>query len=254
MGQGPNKNPSRNHALDGLRGLLACTVLAHHALPLGAPGVAAGELSVFGFFVISGWVLTKSWDGNFAGFLVKRFLRLWPGYALSLATGYLLSGKRWVWSDLIWIPPHPMVINGPAWSLCVEAFAMLAMPLFVRSRSHPLWAAAACAALGLCGGRGILVGSFALMFVVGAWLSEFRFESRFLESEIPQYLGRISYPLYLFHWMAITYLSGPMWLRVLISFATAHLLTLTVERWSILASRRVGASVRWPGLGWKAIR
>ncbi len=122
-------------ALDGLRGVLACVVLAYHAAPTDVTLFTLSKLAVFAFFAISGWALTLSWDGRYPTFLLRRFVRLWPVYALCLGMGYFLSGHPVVWTQFVWYPlidPNdPIPIDPPAWSLCIEALLMPAMPLFV---------------------------------------------------------------------------------------------------------------------------
>ena len=79
--------------MDGLRGLLAMVVLRWHLterMGLLWLGVAS-QAAVCSFFVLSGYVLPRSWDGKFGLFLASRFLRLWPVYALSLAAGYAIA-------------------------------------------------------------------------------------------------------------------------------------------------------------------
>src|ERR1700679_590520 len=98
--------PSRVAAIDGLRGLLAVVVLAWHVCsPFGAAWMLVfANVAVGLFFVLSGYVLTRGWDGRIGVFLVRRFLRLWPVYALCLGVCYLLAGVHPVWSEFAWYP------------------------------------------------------------------------------------------------------------------------------------------------------
>jgi peptidoglycan/LPS O-acetylase OafA/YrhL len=68
---------------------------------------------------------------------------------------------------------------------------------------------------------------------------------------LPQWLGRISYPLYLSHWIVLNHLPGPLILRVAVAFAVAQMLTWTVERWSIEVSRHT--SRLWPRPAMRAV-
>jgi len=64
-------------ALDGLRGVLALVVAIYHLLS-GAGDetlVLVANLSVFCFFLMSGYVLSIGYDGNPAAFLVRRVVR-----------------------------------------------------------------------------------------------------------------------------------------------------------------------------------
>ena len=100
----------RLQALDGLRGVLAMVVLAWHATsPLNLLWLAyPAKLAVSGFFLMSGFVLTRSWDGRIGRFMARRFVRLWPVYALSLAVGYLIAGISPAWLQFLWYPlPGP---------------------------------------------------------------------------------------------------------------------------------------------------
>ncbi len=132
-------------------------------------------------------------------------------------------------------PNDPVQINPPAWSLCVEWWAMFLMPLFVRLRRWALFLVAAFIAAGQIDAH----LSFGVYFALGAGLAYLDPRVRCRETAIPQYLGRVSYPLYLSHWLVITYAPGPTLLRVALAFAVAHLLLLTVERWSIAVSHAV---------------
>jgi peptidoglycan/LPS O-acetylase OafA/YrhL len=84
--------------LDSLRLLLAVAVIWSHSFALGvgsedkepvsllaAGQVNAGQLAVFGFFAISGYLITESWLRNPdpATFLKKRFLRIYPGFLVA---------------------------------------------------------------------------------------------------------------------------------------------------------------------------
>jgi len=191
----------RIHALDGLRGLMAGMVLVHH---FSVGFASAAHYSVCGFFTLSGYVLTRSWDGDFGVFLLRRFIRLWPVYAICLALGYALAGAPVVWSQFFWwpllTPNSTPQIDPPVWSLCVEAWAMLFMPLIVRAKGNiPL--ACAIMIVSLAASRWEPHFWFGQLFAIGAVLSKWSWRNRFLESAVPQWLGRVSYSLYLSHWL-----------------------------------------------------
>jgi peptidoglycan/LPS O-acetylase OafA/YrhL len=173
----------RDHlpALTGLRFVLALWVILHH---LTGPGmmleaqvhalpsflyalIRGGYLAVTTFFVLSGFVLARSYAGTewTRGALLRygagRFARIYPVYALSLlvvtpfiaedlvpakaplvaAHGLLLQG---------WLGHIPVSWNTPAWSLSCEIFFYLAFPLAAVFISRANWintlsvAAAAC--------------------------------------------------------------------------------------------------------------
>ena len=244
--------PSRIRALDGLRGLLALVVLAWHvAAPFGAsPADAwllmAANVAVALFFVMSGLVLTRAWDGNYLLFLLRRFFRLWPVYAFCLALGYAVAGVHPLWSEFFWYPfigPNDRpAIDPPVWSLFLEAWAMAFMPLIVWAGRGGLSRAVLCilvlAAAGLLEPKLAVLG----LFVAGAFLSAGVYRSRFLETALPQWLGKVSYSLYLVHFpllaLAVRY-AGP-WGGVAALpavFAASWLLWRTLEHPSIRFSR-----------------
>ena len=55
----------------------------------------------------------------------------------------------------------------------------------------------------------------------------------------PQWLGRISYPLYLTHVPIIWYMHLPLAVSIPLALAVAEILARTVEVWSIMASRSI---------------
>jgi peptidoglycan/LPS O-acetylase OafA/YrhL len=234
----------RSRALDGIRGLMATVVFVNHIIQLQGNDsmIFAAHVAVWVFFALSGCVLTRSWDGRFLHFLGRRFLRLWPLYALCMGAGYWLAGIPPSISQLFWIPATaaPLNVDPPAWSLTIEAWAMLAMPAIVWAGRGPHWRAAF--SIMLCLVAAVFANDarllFGMFFVFGAWASQFELHSTILESRLPQWLGAISFPLYLSHWLVLQYAPGPMAGKIVLAIALAWVLTLTVERWSIAASRR----------------
>ncbi|NBC47499.1 MAG: acyltransferase family protein [Gammaproteobacteria bacterium] len=109
------------------------------------------------FFVLSGFVLVLAYAGRPPAqrqpiaFWWARMARIVPLYLLALVLSILLFWDRpdttalAMVLDLVflqaWFPPHPLAINGPAWSLSVEAFFYLSFPLWlamlVRARLRP---------------------------------------------------------------------------------------------------------------------
>ena len=245
---------SRVAAIDGIRGALALVVVAWH--------VAArfhidwlllpANLAVMMFFILSGCVLTRGWDGRYGVFLLRRFVRLWPVYAFCLYVGYFVADVQPVWTEFFWYPyigPNSTpAIDPPIWSLFLEAWTMPFMPRIVWSGSaNPFRAALAMVVLvaaSLFDAR-ILVGA---LFVFGAFAARWEYRNRLLESALPQWLGQISYSLYLTHWIVIELgvrAMGP-WGAVLALppvFVVAWVVWWSIERPSISASRWLGRAV-----------
>jgi len=92
--------------------------------------------------------------------------------------------------------------------------------------------------------------AFAYFFLAGACLSHWRFRISFLESVVPQWLGKVSYSLYLTHWlvfvMAHRYL-GPTGALAAIPLALAigWLVWRGIELPSIWASQVVRLALPW---------
>ena len=103
-------SPNRGNNFDSLRILAALGVLVSHAFPLSGAGdrepilqislrqTTAGTLAVSVFFVISGYLITKSYDRSHSAraFVIGRVLRLVPALAvvellLSFCAGPLLT-------------------------------------------------------------------------------------------------------------------------------------------------------------------
>lgn len=99
----------RANSFGFLRWLFAALVILDHSYPLGGFGDDAlrhwsqgqdtlGGLSVAGFFVISGFLITRSWlhTGSTVRYLWHRFLRIFPGYWVCLlVTGFILAPLAW---------------------------------------------------------------------------------------------------------------------------------------------------------------
>lgn len=87
-------NAKRYVALDGLRGLLAITVVIHHYAQLyHVNWMGKAWISVDAFFILSGFVITHSYAAkiqsgmHFSDFAKSRLLRLYPMYLVGLALG-----------------------------------------------------------------------------------------------------------------------------------------------------------------------
>jgi peptidoglycan/LPS O-acetylase OafA/YrhL len=156
----------RYNGFDALRLIAATMVIFGHAYPLTgyvAPGLLANGVQTVGvkiFFVISGYLITRSWraDPNLSRFWLKRALRIMPGLiclclvtvlilgsfvtTLSLA-GYLSNCATWfyLWNLLLY-PVYALpgvfqaniygpAVNGSLWSLPVEVAMYVGVPIIV---------------------------------------------------------------------------------------------------------------------------
>jgi len=163
-------------ALTGLRFFLALWVILHH---LTGPGqelgatlsgvlpaplftlIRGGYQAVTTFFVLSGFVLTRSywtaqWSGEgLAKYYRGRVARVYPVYLLSLlvVAKFIAEDKTpGLWGYLAahltltqaWLGPIPVQWNTPAWSLSCEMFFYAVFPLlgaFLVRRARWPWIA-----------------------------------------------------------------------------------------------------------------
>ena len=212
--------------------------------------IGLANLCVVAFFIISGYVLTRGWRGSYIGFLVRRFVRLWPLFALCVAIGGYMSMNPAPLSVYFWYPL--MGVNAqlpqdpPSWSLFIEAWAMLFMPLIIWIGRRPLITLAAVVLLMAARpwSENLYYGAF---FIIGSFLADRTVSSAFLDSAPAQWLGRVSYSLYLSHEILIGVLKHhfpTMWIFMIVPVALllAQVLCVVVEQPSIALSRRAG---RW---------
>lgn len=140
---------SRLPSLTSLRFFAALLVVGYHAVPLLFPArvaVAATSVGFVGvtfFFILSGFVLTWSYRPGLGAFYWRRFARVWPLHAASLAVAiWILGDSRQSWGTLAanaflvhsWVPDREVYFSGntAAWSLSDEAFFYAILPaLFV---------------------------------------------------------------------------------------------------------------------------
>jgi peptidoglycan/LPS O-acetylase OafA/YrhL len=168
-------------ALTGLRFLLALWVILHH---LTGPGqmldawvqslpyflyavIRGGYLAVTTFFVLSGFVLSRSyaateWNGkSLLRYGVGRFARVYPVYALSLAVvaPFILADRTPGKAPLVaahglllqgWLGHIPVSWNTPAWSLSCEAFFYLLFPLAAAAVQRATWRSTLALAAASC--------------------------------------------------------------------------------------------------------
>lgn len=192
----------RKNNFNLIRLLAACLVLAGHMGPilgiasptLGSQGLHAVGVQVL--FAMGGYLIANSWrnDPNFGRFFMRRFLRLWPPFAvmvllLAFVAGPLLStlGPKGYFASwwTSWLKnlrfysmyaqpgvfennPMPLVSNGSIWTMPVEAAAYVITPilmlLFLRGRSRPFLKAGILTTI-FCAADTALIASGAQPFV-----------------------------------------------------------------------------------------
>ena len=246
----PKLRGTRVTSVDGLRGWLAAWVMIAHLVNAYGSGALIGlaNAAVMVFFVISGYVLTRSWNGNFPAFLVRRFFRLWPVYALSLAVGGYMIDKSPPLSFYFWYPfegIHGDIPYNPVmWSLFVEAWSALFMPIIVwigRRSAPTAIAIAALTALQFVA-KDVSYGAY---FVLGSYLSKFALDEKYFSGKFTQWLGKISYSLYLTHLLVIAacryhFPEIAIYIAIPASLAAAYCVWIVVERPSMWLSRYFG--------------
>ncbi len=150
----------RIRPLDGLRGIAACGVALYHIHPQGTFWMWS---FVDLFFVLSGFLITsillslERFDlANFRGFWMRRILRIWPIYyltmlgtlavwiAFSLQKGHGVSVFSGFWESLVFMPyllgspeagVNYLYFFGHSWSLAVEEQYYLIWPLLIAALS-----------------------------------------------------------------------------------------------------------------------
>jgi peptidoglycan/LPS O-acetylase OafA/YrhL len=154
----------RHNSLNALRLGLALTVLFSHAWGIAGfgegavNGTASGTMAVYGFFGISGFLITASAERNRAGrYLWQRALRILPAFWVSLVltafglalVGWLVGGHSihgydqgsdspvlFVWRNLLLQTVqntiHGTVWNGSMWTLFYEALCYLGLLALAR--------------------------------------------------------------------------------------------------------------------------
>jgi peptidoglycan/LPS O-acetylase OafA/YrhL len=162
--------PFRSDGLLALRGIVALFVVCHHlgigrALAsltglawLGAFAIS-GSYAVFVFFCLSGYLMAKILDRDYAeagtyGYYRNRAIRILPTYYLAIVVTLALSGRWQLWEN--WpalllvnnyiVPPLP---NTALWSLATECQFYLLAPLISIAAHRWRWVPALLLGLGV---------------------------------------------------------------------------------------------------------
>lgn len=160
-------------------------ILAGEAAPM-FYGMSVQEIGVDIFFVIGGYLISKSWmkDQNFAEYLCRRCFRIFPSLIFCVCITVFLAGPfvtrlsagEYFSDHLTWkylaniflytnhaLPevfmdnPYPAAVNGSLWSLPVEFMMYLVLPFWIsmgkkmQAYKNAFWATCtAIAVLAAC--------------------------------------------------------------------------------------------------------
>jgi peptidoglycan/LPS O-acetylase OafA/YrhL len=147
----PASDVERVEALTFLRFVAAVIVVIFHfgkdtqLVRALYPFIFSGPQMVTFFFCLSGFVLMVSHfekkSETFTGFYLSRIARIVPVYLLALviAVHFRYGTENNGLNALVlsatflqaWFPPYALSLNGPGWSLSIEAFFYLTLPLLV---------------------------------------------------------------------------------------------------------------------------
>ncbi len=129
--------------------------ITHTASPTWLNSNMVGGVAVMSFFTISGYLVTLSWrrQPDVVAFLIKRFLRIWPGVSIAVLTNIFLFGIFFTslpatdflshpdtlayFRNLLLIKDYPYMpgvyennpikhlMNGPLWTISMEGLCYL---------------------------------------------------------------------------------------------------------------------------------
>ncbi len=238
--------PGRGHAarqpfLDALRGVFALMVaFCHVSVWAGLnPWPQLANAAVDGFFLLSGYVLALTYDGRFVAFIVRRFIRLWPLYAVCLTAGYALHGLWPTLPELVWWPNERMqhldLTDKVVWTLYIEAWATPLLPALVwiarGNRSAGMLMAGAMMAVSFWLVRTLAVQYFAL-FALGVAASQFAL--RFPDPPRRMaWFGQQAYSLYLTNWLVLV-VFGRFWGLAGAYYAIPAIFIVSWAAWQIV--------------------
>ena len=215
-----NLNASRLDNFDFLRLFAACLVLFSHQYsvlgqtePALYSGRNLGNVGVLIFFSISGYLVTQSWcrDPHAMRFILKRFLRIWPGIAVvtllcAFVLGPIVTTLPWktyfaapeffdylgnlrlvrliyVLPGVFETNPYPQVVDGPLWTISIELrWYLILLAVGLAGFLHKRWLVAASSAAFVFWYFVVENGAmkaqyeFGLFFCAGACLALFREE------------------------------------------------------------------------------
>jgi peptidoglycan/LPS O-acetylase OafA/YrhL len=210
--------------------------------------------------VLSGLTLTSGAFPRYDRFLLAQLCRLWPAYALCVLLGAAAIAKLPAPSILVWYLGYDLpniqaalTPDPPVWVVCIEAWMVPLLPVFAwlgrGTRLRGLLIPPAYLLLGRLDWH----LTWAAYFMAGAWAQRFTphwpLAGTPLAARLPQWLGKVSYSLYLSHWplLQACLLAFGAWglgVAALLIPGAAWMVWRFVERPSLAMSRLIsGASV-----------
>ncbi len=170
--------------LDGLRGLGALSVMLYHCgFVLKTPFVTHGHIAVDFFFLLSGFIMARTYQhrlaaGDTGAFFRARLVRLWPLMAIGCCYGLAAALALYPTTPVLklaikfglailcvpLISSVPFPLNAPQWSLLFEGVANICHALFLR-RLAPF----ALGAIVLISAAGLVAGVAAHQDLNGAY-------------------------------------------------------------------------------------
>ena len=241
----------RNHSVTLIRLIAALLVLSGHMSyimgrsPTLLWGHAVQGLGVKIFFLLGGVLITKSWlsDPHPLRYAIKRFVRIWPSLAAFVVLAALVFGPmlsrlpaaEYYANPSLWayfhnlrlyivyvLPgvfetnPYPNAVNGSLWTLPVEVFMYLFIPVFcflfqkIKNRRA---GAAVCS--GLC--VAVLAASVGLSLAPGTRLVFYATDWVAAMEVLPFYFIGMVYTL--FEEKLSKYLNLPVAILLMIGFS-----------------------------------
>jgi peptidoglycan/LPS O-acetylase OafA/YrhL len=140
---------SRNAGLDALRAFACAMVVVFHLqldthLDFGLlnPFVAGGNVGIYVFFTLSGYLLYRPFirrPVELGGYAIKRAARILPGYYVALIALVILTGSSVPWNAPLpyltlsasYSPPL-RTFMGSAWTLSAELLFYVSLPFIAR--------------------------------------------------------------------------------------------------------------------------
>jgi peptidoglycan/LPS O-acetylase OafA/YrhL len=191
----------RSSFLDYLRHGLALMVIFSHSFPLvrgdnvteplmrlSGGYLTSGEFAVYGFFVLSGMLISASWrrDPQPLPFVSRRLARIVPAYVAAVVFSLVLG----MLFNAFLSNPYPGALNSSIWTLRWEAFCYCLVVL-LRGRVWIIAPAAAILAIGV-GRLGSNIPLMIVAFAVGGLLTYMP------RLPLPPLKGDLSYGLYVY--------------------------------------------------------